>query len=114
MFASIEGAREGSKILQLLKKARVEAIVQAKPIEITFYETGKAVLQLGEKVVEYTDLQLRVHLDEETRESVNQIFYPDGTALHQSLIFYSRQDTYLRFTFNPLNGEISLERSLSL
>ena len=113
MFASIEGAREGSKILNLLKKARVEAIVQARPVEITFYRTGKAVLKLGEKIFEFRDLQLKVQLDEETKDSVSQIFYSDGTVLQPALVFSSRQGKSLRYTFDPINGKISLERSLS-
>lgn len=114
MFKSIVGAREGNKILQLLKKARAEAIIRAEPVEITFYTTGKAGLKLGEKLVEYQDVHLIVKLDEADADCVIQKFYPDGTALHQFLNFSSQQGKSVRYTFHPITGEIEMERSLAL
>lgn len=110
MFASVEGAREGSKVLRLFEKIRAEAIVTAKPQTITFGATGKCSFEYRGKLMEYEDLQMTVLLDEE-EIAVSQTFKPDGTAKYPQLIFETTQGKYVTYNFNQVNGKIEMERS---
>lgn len=112
MFASIEGAREGDKVLRLFEKARAEAILQAKPIQITFYSNGLCIFQLKDQTLEYKDLRISVVLQE--GEEIIQTFHPDGTADLEIITFKTQEGKVIIYSFNPINGKIEMERSLKI
>ncbi len=114
MFASVEGVREGSRVMNLLEKARAEAIFQAKLQDITFYIDGTCKFNYKGKLWEYTNLQMTILLNEEKQDHVVQTFNPDGTALHPLLSFQTTQGEYITYSFNPINGKIQMERSSNI
>ena len=72
MFASVEGVREGEKVLHLFQKARGEAILKAQPTNITFYTSGLCIFQFKGKIMEYQDLHLSILLEGGKKDKENQ------------------------------------------
>ncbi|AZR72566.1 hypothetical protein BBF96_03700 [Anoxybacter fermentans] len=112
MFASVERTREGQKVFHLLEKARAEAILNAEPVDITFYTNGLCIFHYRGKILEYEDLRMKILLNDKDR--IVQTFYPDGTAKHPELTFKTNEGKYLIYKFNPISGKIEMERSPTL
>lgn len=112
MFASITGSREGEKVLNLLEKARAEAILRAEPVGVTFYSSGRCTLPYRGTVIEYEDMKMTILTNK--MEKVVQTFQPDGTAELGTLRFKTDQGEYLVYHFNPVTGKIEMERRSTL
>ncbi len=116
MFSSIGNVRDSQKIFNLLEKARAEAIIKSKPVEITFYTTGQCTFKLGVssegQIFEYHDLRATILLD--FQDQIVQTFYPNGRAEQEKLVFKTPEEQYLVYSFHTVTGKIEMERRRTL